>query len=101
MLAHALKSPTNAKRPKYFTFKTSEKILEKYAPQSKVLSPGPFIRGVEVESAVIDGPRSLYATQVGNGVAVRMAALFLLAVGRGEQLEEISGSVNGAEGRSI
>jgi aspartate carbamoyltransferase catalytic subunit len=35
-------------------------------------------RGVEIDSAVADGPSSLYLTQVANGLAVRMAVLFLV-----------------------
>lgn len=70
-------------------FYISEKLLSKYAPHSVVLAPGPFIRGVEIDSPVIDGPRSLYHQQVGNGVAVRMAVLFLMAVGRGALDSEI------------
>lgn len=66
-------------------FYISEKLLEKYAPSSVVLAPGPYIRGVEIDTGVIDGPRSLYAKQVSNGVAVRMAVLFLMVVARGEQ----------------
>jgi aspartate carbamoyltransferase catalytic subunit len=70
-------------------FFISERLLSEYAPKSVVLAPGPFVRGVEIESGVIDGPRSLYAKQVGNGVAVRMAVLFLMVVARGDQqLEE-------------
>lgn len=56
----------------------SEKVLAKHCPNCKVLAPGPFIRGTEIETQVIDGPRSLYTKQVGNGVAVRMAVMFLL-----------------------
>lgn len=59
----------------------TERLLSRYAPKSVVLAPGPFIRGTEVSSEVIDGPRSLYSNQVANGVAVRMAALFLLMRG--------------------
>lgn len=59
----------------------TEELLEAYAPSSIVLAPGPYIRGVEVESAVVDGPRSAYTQQVENGVAVRMAAIFLLSIG--------------------
>ena len=65
----------------------SERVLEKYCPQCVVLAPGPFIRGVEIDSRVIDGPRSLYMAQVGNGVAVRMAVLLLLSV-QGERTQE-------------
>ena len=41
------------------------------------------MRGEEIESALADGPRSQIYKQVENGVAVRMAALFLLIVGQG------------------
>jgi aspartate carbamoyltransferase catalytic subunit len=43
-----------------------------------VLHPGPVNRGVEISSEVVDGSRSLILDQVANGVAVRMAILFLL-----------------------
>ncbi|MBP9838181.1 MAG: aspartate carbamoyltransferase catalytic subunit [Proteobacteria bacterium] len=56
----------------------NEKILAEHAPNCVVLAPGPYIRGVEIDSTVIDGPRSLYKKQVFNAVAVRMAALFLM-----------------------
>jgi aspartate carbamoyltransferase catalytic subunit len=44
-----------------------------------ILHPGPMNRGVEIESAVADGPRSVILEQVTNGIAVRMAVLYLLA----------------------
>jgi aspartate carbamoyltransferase catalytic subunit len=72
-------------------FIVSERVLSKCAPKSIVLAPGPIIRGVEITSEVADGPRSLIQKQVNNGVAVRMAALFLLSLGKGEQsAEEVS-----------
>jgi aspartate carbamoyltransferase catalytic subunit len=43
------------------------------------MHPGPMNRGIEVSSAVADGGRSVILRQVTNGIAVRMAALFLLA----------------------
>jgi aspartate carbamoyltransferase catalytic subunit len=43
-----------------------------------ILHPGPMNRGLEIESAVADGPYSLILEQVTNGVAVRMAVLYLL-----------------------
>ncbi len=64
----------------------TERLLSSYAPDSIVLAPGPFIRGTEISSEVIDGPRSRYADQVANGVAVRMAVLFLLMKGMGERV---------------
>ena len=47
-------------------------------PDAVVMHPGPMNRGVEVDPAVADGPRSLVAQQVSNGIAVRMAVLFRL-----------------------
>jgi aspartate carbamoyltransferase catalytic subunit len=46
-------------------------------PKAIVMHPGPINRGVEVESEVADGPRSVILEQVRNGVAVRMAVLHL------------------------
>ncbi len=46
-------------------------------PEAIVMHPGPINRGVEVESEVADGPRSVILEQVRNGVAVRMAVLHL------------------------
>jgi len=45
------------------------------------MHPGPMNRGVEIDSAVADGPASVILEQVTNGVAVRMAVLYLLAGG--------------------
>jgi len=47
-------------------------------PDALVLHPGPVIRGHEIDSAVADGPQSCVLEQVANGVAVRMALLFLM-----------------------
>lgn len=44
-------------------------------PDAIVMHPGPMNRGVEISDAVADGPQSVILDQVGNGVAVRMAAL--------------------------
>ncbi len=46
-----------------------------------IMHPGPMNRGVEIDSAVADGPFSVILEQVTNGVAVRMAVLYLLAGG--------------------
>ncbi len=54
--------------------------LERY-PDFKIMHPGPVNRGVEMESEVADSDRSIILTQVTNGVAVRMAILYLLAGG--------------------
>ncbi len=52
-----------------------------------VLHPGPMNRGVEIDSDVADGPHSVILQQVTNGVAVRMAVLYLLAGGAPERAE--------------
>jgi len=44
-----------------------------------ILHPGPMNRGVEIDSDVADGPHSVILDQVTNGVAIRMAVLYLLA----------------------
>jgi aspartate carbamoyltransferase catalytic subunit len=46
-----------------------------------IMHPGPMNRGVEIDSEVADGPYSVILEQVANGVAVRMAVLYLLAGG--------------------
>ena len=46
-----------------------------------ILHPGPMNRGVEIDSNVADGPHSVILNQVTNGVAIRMAVLYLLAGG--------------------
>jgi aspartate carbamoyltransferase catalytic subunit len=60
-------------------FLITESIIKKCAPNAVVLAMGPFIRGTELTSEVADGPRSLISSQVTNGVATRMAILYLLA----------------------
>lgn len=54
--------------------------LEKY-PDFTIMHPGPVNRGVEMESRVADSDRSIILSQVTNGVAVRMAILYLLSGG--------------------
>ncbi len=50
-------------------------------PDVMIMHPGPMNRGVEIASEVADGPYSVILDQVANGVAVRMAVLYLLAGG--------------------
>ena len=54
-------------------------------PDTLVMHPGPMIRGPEIATEVVDGPRSLVREQVTNGVAVRMAVLWSL-IGSGGQV---------------
>ena len=53
--------------------------LERAPRDLLILHPGPMNRGVEIDSDVADGPHSVILEQVTNGVAVRMAVLYLLA----------------------
>jgi aspartate carbamoyltransferase catalytic subunit len=60
-----------------------------------ILHPGPMNRGVEIDSDVADGPHSVILNQVTNGVAVRMAVLYLLAGGKPELAEAAKGTSGG------
>jgi aspartate carbamoyltransferase catalytic subunit len=53
-----------------------------------IMHPGPINRGVEIESAVADGATSVILEQVTNGIAVRMAVLYLLAGGRAAEARD-------------
>jgi aspartate carbamoyltransferase catalytic subunit len=66
----------------YFTiFGMTEARLRGAKPDVMIMHPGPMNRGVEIASEVADGPYSVILDQVANGVAVRMAVLYLLAGG--------------------
>jgi aspartate carbamoyltransferase catalytic subunit len=52
-------------------------------PEAIVMHPGPMNRGVEITSDVADSPQSVILNQVTNGIAVRMAVLYLLGGVRG------------------
>ena len=54
-------------------------MLESLGKEIVIMHPGPINRGVELDSDVADGPYSIILNQVENGVAVRMAVLYLLA----------------------
>jgi aspartate carbamoyltransferase catalytic subunit len=58
--------------------------LRRAKPEAIVLHPGPINRGIEITPDVADGPRSCVLEQVTNGVAVRMAILYLLISGASE-----------------
>ena len=66
----------------YFNvFGMTEDRLKAAKPDVMIMHPGPMNRGVEIASEVADGPSSVILDQVSNGVAVRMAVLYLLAGG--------------------
>ncbi|MBA4197746.1 MAG: aspartate carbamoyltransferase [Chitinophaga sp.] len=57
----------------------NRRLLESLGKDITIMHPGPINRGVELDSDVADGPFSIILNQVENGVAVRMAVLYLLA----------------------
>jgi aspartate carbamoyltransferase catalytic subunit len=62
---------------------TPEK-LECARPEAIVMHPGPMNRGLEIDSSVADGPRSVILPQVTYGIAVRMAVMAMILGGREE-----------------
>jgi aspartate carbamoyltransferase catalytic subunit len=59
--------------------------LAKTKPDVLIMHPGPINRGVEIDSEIADCGRSVILEQVTNGLAVRMATLFLVSGGKGPQ----------------
>lgn len=68
-------------REYFLMFGLTQQRLALARPDCLVMHPGPINRGVEIASDVADGPQSVILEQVANGIAVRMAVLFLLAGG--------------------
>ena len=68
-------------------FGVTRERLERAKRDVLILHPVPMNRGVEIDSDVADGPFSVILDQVTNGVAVRMAVLYLLSGGRPELAE--------------
>ena len=66
-------------------FGLDEKKLAKAKPDVLIMHPGPINRGVEISPSVADGPYSVILDQVNNGVAVRMALLYLLIGGEKDE----------------
>jgi len=68
------------KQLEYFkNFGITKERLEKAKKDIIVMHPGPLNRGIEISSEIADGANSVILEQVTNGIAVRMAALFLVA----------------------
>ena len=61
----------------------NKKMLDELDKEITIMHPGPINRGVELNSDVADSEHSIILEQVQNGVAVRMAVLYLLAGGKG------------------
>ena len=62
-------------------FGLTQERLDKVGKEIVIMHPGPINRGVEITSEVADGKNSIILDQVENGVAIRMAVIFLLAQG--------------------
>ncbi len=62
--------------------------LKKLNPNFTIMHPGPINRGVEITPEVADGPYSVILNQVTNGVAIRMAVLYLLSGGEAKVEQE-------------
>ena len=67
------------------TFGITHELLESVSDKVLIMHPGPINRGVELDSEIADGENSVILNQVTNGVAVRMAVLYLLAGGRANE----------------
>jgi aspartate carbamoyltransferase catalytic subunit len=68
-------------------FGVSRARIERSPRDLLILHPGPMNRGVEIDSDVADGPHAVILDQVTNGVAIRMAVLYLLAGGVPDKAE--------------
>ena len=71
-------------------FGITEERLKKAKKNIIVMHPGPINRGVEMSSAVADSPNSVILEQVTNGIAVRMAVLFLVSQGHDQKNDNIN-----------
>ncbi|MCD8535935.1 MAG: aspartate carbamoyltransferase catalytic subunit [Verrucomicrobia bacterium] len=74
-------------------FGISQKKLEKARPDLVIMHPGPINRGVEIDAVTADGPRSVIKEQVTNGIAIRMATLFLVVAassGNSTHIEDLT-----------
>ena len=69
----------------YRLFGLTEQRLALAKPDALVMHPGPINRGVEIESAVADGPQSVILNQVTYGIAIRMAVLSMTMSGQNAQ----------------
>ncbi len=73
-------------REYHLRFGLTEERIKRAKKDVLVLHPGPMNRGVEIASEVADGPYSVILDQVTNGVAVRMAVLYLLLGGAAQEV---------------
>lgn len=64
------------------TYQVNEALMQWAKPEAIVLHPGPMLRDLEISGSLADDPRTKIIDQVSNGVAVRMAVLYHLLVGK-------------------
>ena len=81
-------------------FGITEERLERAPRDLLILHPGPMNRGVEIDSRVADGPHSVILKQVTNGIAVRMAVLYLLAGGQPDRAHAAKDDIESVGGRA-
>jgi len=79
-------------------FGVTRERLDRAPRDILIMHPGPMNRGVEIDSDVADGPHSVILNQVTNGIAVRMAVLYLLSGGRPELAEAAKGGTGRRSG---
>jgi len=80
-----LHEPALPDRDYILLYQLSAERLRLAKSDAIILHPGPMNRGVEITPEVADGPQSCVLEQVTNGIAVRMALLFLLLVGGSDE----------------
>jgi aspartate carbamoyltransferase catalytic subunit len=85
-----LHEPALATEEYILGYQLTAERLRRAKPGAIVLHPGPMIRGLEIDSAVADGPQSCVLEQVTNGLAIRMALLFVLLGGAGTEIKDTS-----------
>jgi aspartate carbamoyltransferase catalytic subunit len=72
------------------SYGVTKKLLDQVGKEITIMHPGPINRGVEIDSDVADSKNAVILQQVENGVAVRMAVLYLLAGKRTEEFGTMS-----------
>ena len=75
-------------------YQVTEERLATAKPDVLVMHPGPMNRGIEISSYVADSPNAVINEQVTNGIAVRMAVLYLLVAARNKQQGKNNGNIN-------
>jgi len=69
-------------------FGITQERLENHKKEIVIMHPGPMNRGVEIDAKVADGDQAIILDQVLNGVASRMAILYLLCSGKSNEEDE-------------